>query len=130
MNKRREMAINNLFLLLHETREAFLSGSRGCSSTCKAIMYGTLTMQMRSSRLLPKPAAPFPNLSYEGLGGKVLSFTSPQWAVPDKLYFYKGDLTAGITNHHKCDDSSFTSLFTKKLNGCIEGLDLDGLDPA
>ncbi|OOO09296.1 hypothetical protein OAory_01105920 [Aspergillus oryzae] len=47
MNKYREEAISNLVTLLHDTRKAFLSGTRGCCFECSSIMYGALTKYMR-----------------------------------------------------------------------------------
>jgi hypothetical protein len=117
MNERRQAAVNNLIQVLHETREAFLSGIRGCGFECSSIMYGALSKQMHSNDLLlPRPAAPFPNLNYTYLVRKVLSFASPQWKDP----YY------GSSYCHNCYESSFTILFGK-LNDAIEGLDLDNL---
>ncbi|KAH1984739.1 hypothetical protein KXW88_001401 [Aspergillus fumigatus] len=72
MNDRREEAINNLIQVLHDTREALLSGTRGCGFECSSIMYGALSKEMRSNDLLPsRPAAPFANLNYASLVQKV-----------------------------------------------------------
>lgn len=80
MNKYRERAINNLIVVLHETRNAFLHGARGCCFECRSIMYGALTLQMQSVKLLsPKPEAPFPDLSYNYLVRMAMAFTSPAW---------------------------------------------------
>ncbi|KGO46310.1 hypothetical protein PEX2_066600 [Penicillium expansum] len=124
MNKRREEAINNLVILLHQTREAFISRSRGCNFECSSMMYGALTIQMQSSDLLsPKPEAPFPNLNYKYLTQNVLSFTSPRWSVPPIEHF-RGYAT---TYTHECSNSSFTSLFAD-LKDYIGGLELNSID--
>ncbi|KAF7136974.1 hypothetical protein CNMCM5793_006678 [Aspergillus hiratsukae] len=119
MNSHRQQAIDNIFLLLHNQHEAFLSGSRGCGFECSSMMYGALTKQMQSNSLLsPGPVAPFLGLSYKQLVRKLLSFQSPQWYGPSSRY----------SNHsprylHNCSDSSFASLFGT-LNDDIEGLTL------
>ncbi|OQE06917.1 hypothetical protein PENVUL_c016G00662 [Penicillium vulpinum] len=83
MDKSRQEAIENVILLLYETREAFLSGNRGCEFECKSIMYGALTMQIRSRPLLsPRPAPPFLGISHENLIQAVSSFRSPYWYKP------------------------------------------------
>ncbi|PKY04456.1 hypothetical protein P168DRAFT_297303 [Aspergillus campestris IBT 28561] len=80
MDDRRQGAITDLVLRLHETREKFLSGSRGCGYECSSIMYGTLTKQMQSNALLwPRPEVPFLDLNYISLVQRVLSFKSPGW---------------------------------------------------
>ncbi|CAI7575171.1 unnamed protein product [Penicillium viridicatum] len=123
MNKSREEAINSLVYLLHATLEAFLSRSRGCSFECSSIMYGALTIHMESIGILPpKPAGPFPNLSYNDLTRKVSSFTSPQWY--DRSSGYSGYRTVYA---HACPNSSFTSIFAD-LNVCVQGLDLNSID--
>jgi hypothetical protein len=119
MNSCRQDAIENVMLLLRTTWEAFLSGNRGCKFECKSIMYGALTIQIRSSQLLsPTPETPFPGLGYKDLVREVLSFTSPRW--------YGASSDPAKRNRHNCPDSSFTSLFAV-LNHSIEGLDLDKL---
>ncbi|PYI12642.1 hypothetical protein BO78DRAFT_402522 [Aspergillus sclerotiicarbonarius CBS 121057] len=118
MNERRQEAIQNLVLLLHETRDALLTGHRGCDFECSSIMYGALTKQMQSCNLLsPRPAAPFPNLKYKCLVQQVLSFKSPQWRTPSSYYY-----------DHNCSASSFTSLFEElDKSPAIKGLDLYSL---
>ncbi|KAJ5876400.1 uncharacterized protein N7529_001984 [Penicillium soppii] len=99
INKSRENAIHNLVITLHETRGAFLDGTRGCYFECRSFMYGTLTMQMQSSNLLsPNPKAPFLNLNY---------------MIWCKL----------SSNFHDCPDASFASFFAI-LKDPLEGLDL------
>lgn len=118
MDDRRQKAITDLILRLHETHEEFLSGSRGCGYECSSIMYGALTKKMQSNALLcPRPEIPFVDLNYRSLVLRVSSFTSPNW---DNAYSSYG------INVHSCADSSFKSIFGK-LSGTIEGLDLDGL---
>ncbi|KAJ5425196.1 hypothetical protein N7465_000266 [Penicillium sp. CMV-2018d] len=118
MNKSREEAINNLVHLLHATLEAFLSRSRGCRLECSSIMYGALAIHMESIHILsPKPAGPFPNLNYNDLRQKVLSFGSPPWC---EIYSRHG-------SSHVCHDSSFRSLF-QDLDYSIEGLNLVSLN--
>lgn len=120
MNKSRQEAIGNVVSLLHETREAFLNGNRGCGFECKSIMYGALTMQMQSNNLLsPKPTTPFYFLKYDNLIQMVPSFRSPRWSESS------ADISKRRPTYcHDCPDSSFTSLF-ENLNHSIEGLDLD-----
>ncbi|KAE8337848.1 hypothetical protein BDV24DRAFT_177204 [Aspergillus arachidicola] len=121
MNKHREEAINNLVTFLHDTREALLSGNRGCGFECSSIMYGALTKEMRSINLfLPRPEAPFSGLIYKDLVNKVLSFTMPRWTTPSQGY------RSGY--QHSCSDSSFEALFGM-LNDTIQGLDLHDLTP-
>ncbi|KUM59959.1 hypothetical protein ACN42_g7184 [Penicillium freii] len=123
MNKSREEAINNLVHLLHATLEAFLSRSQGCSFECSSIMYGALTIHMESIDILsPKRAARFPNLNYNDLTQKVLSFTSPQW-----YDLSSGDSGYRIVYDHACPNSSFASIFAD-LNVCVQGLDLNSID--
>ncbi|KAL4951824.1 hypothetical protein BDW69DRAFT_31181 [Aspergillus filifer] len=111
MNVRREEAINDLVVQLHGICDTFLSGSRGCSFECSSIMYGALTKQMQSDvQLSPKPAAPFPGLTYNHLVRKILSLKSPVW------YTSSG-------RSHRCSDSSFTRLIGK-FDDHINGLDL------
>jgi hypothetical protein len=121
MNSCRQDAIENVMLLLRTTWEAFLSGNRGCRFECKSIMYGALTIQIRSSQLLsPTPETPFPGLSYKDLVREVISFISPQW------YGASDPAKRNRSFCHNCPDSSFTPLFAV-LNHSIEGLDLDKL---
>ncbi|KAE8309380.1 hypothetical protein BDV41DRAFT_580579 [Aspergillus transmontanensis] len=124
MNKYREEAISNLVTLLHDTREALLSGTRGCCFECSSITYGALTKDMRSVDLyLPRPEAPFPGLNYKGLVQKVLSFTVPRWTRWDDTY---DDYSP--VYQHSCSDSSFKALLGI-LNDTIQGLDLHNLIP-
>ncbi|KAJ5775855.1 uncharacterized protein N7511_000866 [Penicillium nucicola] len=119
INKCRENAIHNLVITLHETRGAFLDGTRGCCFECRSFMYGTLTMQMQSSNLLsPKPKAPFLNLNYNGLVKTILAFRSPRWYGSNTSYSsYRS------SDFHDCPDASFASLFAI-LKDPLEGLDL------
>ncbi|KAJ9217576.1 hypothetical protein DTO166G4_758 [Paecilomyces variotii] len=113
----RQKAINNLFTLLQEKREALLSGSEGCGFECSSIMYGALTKQMQSNGLLsPAPEAPFLGLNYKELVRKVLSFKSPPWYTPDSNYssYRRPSL-------HSCPHSTFQSLFGV-LNDTLGGL--------
>ncbi|KAJ5746583.1 hypothetical protein N7520_011765 [Penicillium odoratum] len=110
-------ALDSLVTLLHETRDAFIHGSRGCCYECRSIMYGALTMQMQSNNLLsPKPETPFPNLSYHSLVRRVLAFTSPQWCVSSRGY-------ARYQSDHDCPDACFEFVFTM-LKDSLEGLEL------
>jgi hypothetical protein len=119
INKCRENAIHNLVITLHETRGAFLDGTRGCCFECRSFMYGTLTMQMQSSNLLsPKPKAPFLNLNYNDLVQTVLAFKSPRWYGSNTSYS-----SYGSSSFHDCPDASFASLFAI-LKDPLEGLDL------
>ncbi|KAK6816096.1 hypothetical protein RU639_009055 [Aspergillus parasiticus] len=126
MNRYREEAISNLVTLLHDTREALLSGTRGCCFECSSIMYGALTKEIRSVDLfLARPEAPFPGLNYKDLVRKVLSFTVPRWntrrsPIPGH--------TSSPFSQHSCSDSSFKALFGN-LNDNIQGLDLHDLIP-
>ncbi|KAE8411025.1 hypothetical protein BDV36DRAFT_289090 [Aspergillus pseudocaelatus] len=121
MNISREDAITNLVTLLHDRREALLSGTRGCGFECSSIMYGALTKEMRSAELfLPRPEAPFPGLNYKDLVRKVQSFKIPRWDSRTLSYPYH--------SQHSCFDSSFKNLFGM-LNDTIEGLDLHSLIP-
>jgi hypothetical protein len=123
MNERREKAINNLIVLLHETRDAFLHGTRGCCFECRSIMYGALTMQMQSSNLLlPKPETPFPNLNYNSLVRRVLAFTSPAWY--DSSSNYSSYSTYRSSYMHCCSDASFATIFGI-LEDSLEGLELN-----
>ncbi|KAJ9402136.1 hypothetical protein DTO282F9_900 [Paecilomyces variotii] len=113
----RQKAINNLFTLLQEKREALLSGSEGCGFECSSIMYGALTKQMQSNGLLsPAPEAPFLGLNYKELVRKVLSFKSPPWYTPDSNYssYRRPSL-------HSYPHSTFQSLFGV-LNDTLGGL--------
>ncbi|KAJ5926369.1 hypothetical protein N7516_008142 [Penicillium verrucosum] len=123
MNESREKAINNLIVLLHETRNAFLHGTRGCGFECRSIMYGALTMEMQSSNLLvPKPENPSPNLDYNSLMQRVMAFRSPGWYVSSSIY--SGYSSYGSSSMHRCSDSSFASVFDK-LEDSLEGLELN-----
>jgi hypothetical protein len=65
-------------------------------------MLGALTKYMHSSGLLsPKPAAPFPGLSYYQLLETVRGFTSPQWHSHSGYLRY---------SWHNCGEPSFSSL--------------------
>ncbi|KAJ5654534.1 hypothetical protein N7490_001537 [Penicillium lividum] len=117
MNVRRQEALDSLFTLLHETRNAFMNGTRGCCFECCSIMYGALTMQMQSNNLLsPKPETPFPNLSYHSLVQRVLAFKSPRWCGSFTGY-------SGYRSGHDCPNASFGSVFTM-LEDSLEGLEL------
>jgi hypothetical protein len=118
MNEHRQSAIEGLFRLLHETRDELLSGRRGCGYECSSIMYGALSKQMQSDALLsPRPAAPYPSLTYKSLVQRVSSFKSPQWCGPSSHY---------ARYQHRCPASSFETLFGE-LKDIIEGLDLEDL---
>ncbi|RAL02499.1 uncharacterized protein BO80DRAFT_379015 [Aspergillus ibericus CBS 121593] len=118
MNDRRQEAINNLVVLVHETREALLSGSQGCGFECSSMMYGALSKQMHSSNLLsPRPAAPFPNLIYKDLVQQLLAFKSPRWYGYDSSSYYD-------SYSHQCSASSFKSIF-RNLDSTVHGLDLE-----
>ncbi|KAJ5903149.1 hypothetical protein N7504_005532 [Penicillium tannophilum] len=124
MNQSREKAIESLIVFLHETRDAFLDGPRGCSFECRSIMYGSLTKHMQSSNLLlPKPEAPFPGLNYGHLVQKAMSFTSPKWFESASTYSSYGS-SYGTRIRHTCDDSSFESVFAI-LKDPFEGLELN-----
>lgn len=113
VNDGREKAIKRLIVLLHETRDAFIDGPRGCSFECRSIMYGALTTNMQSNNLLlPKPEAPFPGLNYNYLVQKVLEFTSPEWH------------RFGSYSRHSCNDSTFASVFAIPKDS-FEGLELN-----
>lgn len=102
MRESREEGIKNLVNWLHETRDAFLKGTRGCDFECRSMAYGALSLQMQSSNLLsPKPEIPFPNLTYSILVERILAFESP----------------------HHCDHASFSSIFPT-LNKSLDGLKL------
>ncbi|KAJ5424577.1 hypothetical protein N7445_010550 [Penicillium cf. griseofulvum] len=120
INKCRENAIRNLVITLHETRGAFLDGTRGCCFECRSFMYGTLSMQMQSNNLLsPRPKAPFLNLNYSDLVKTVLAFKSPRWYDSNTSY----SSYTRSSNFHDCPDASFASLFAI-LKAPLEGLDL------
>jgi hypothetical protein len=122
MNICRHEAIENLVTLLHETRNAFLNGTRGCGFECRSIMYGALTVGMESSNLLsPKPVAPFPNLNYNRLARKIMAFKSPRWH----------EITSGYSSYgssypHSCSNATFAPIFAL-LDGSLGGLELEGL---
>ncbi|KAJ5667185.1 hypothetical protein N7507_003049 [Penicillium longicatenatum] len=119
MNERREEAINSLVVLLHGTRDAFLNSTRGCNFECRSIMFGALTIQMQSSKLLlPKSETPFPGLTYNCLVQKISTFTSPKWSS-----FYRYNYAHNCSEHY-CSDASFESIF-EELKGSLEGLKLD-----
>ncbi|KAJ6092676.1 hypothetical protein N7486_007965 [Penicillium sp. IBT 16267x] len=121
MNEGREVAIKNLIVLLHETRDAFIHGSRGCCFECRALMYGALTMRMESIHLLsPKPETPFLGLNHSSLVQKVMEFTSPRWydAIQSGYSAYRPSYV------HSCSDSSFASVFAI-LKDPLEGLELN-----
>lgn len=118
MNDHRQSAIEGLFRLLHETRDELVSGRRGCGYECSSIMYGALSKQMQSDALLsPRPAAPYPGLTYKSLVQRVSSFKSPEWYGSSSRY---------ARYQHKCPASSFGMLFGE-LKDIIEGLDLEDL---
>ncbi|KAH8693843.1 hypothetical protein BGW36DRAFT_463486 [Talaromyces proteolyticus] len=118
MNDCRELCIDNIVILLHEKQDALLSGIQGCSFECSSIMYGALTKQIQSNRLLsPRPVAPFLRLNYKQLVQSLLSFQSPQWS--SQAY-------STVSPFHSCDYSSFESIFGQ-LNDSIDGLQLDSL---
>ncbi|KAJ5523226.1 hypothetical protein N7513_012770 [Penicillium frequentans] len=120
MNDSREKAIESLIVLLHDTRDAFLDGPRGCSFECRSIMYGSLTKHMQSSNLLlPKPEAPFQGLNHEHLVQKAMSFTSPVWFDSASTYS-----SYGSGYRHICGDNSFASVFAI-LKDSFEGLELN-----
>ncbi|KGO74513.1 hypothetical protein PITC_099050 [Penicillium italicum] len=120
MNECREKAISDLIDLLHETRDAFLHGTRGCVFECSSIMYGALSMQMQSSKLLlPKTGAPLPNLNYNCFVQTVMAFKSPKWC--DTHSGYSG---YGSCYPHNCSDASFASVFAT-LEDSLAGLELD-----
>ncbi|KAJ6015255.1 hypothetical protein N7540_009846 [Penicillium herquei] len=122
MNIRREEAIDNLITLLHETRDAFIHGNRGCCFECRSVMYGALTMQMHSNNLLsPKPETPFTNLAYHSLVRRILAFTSPQWESPKTYSSYQSYRS---NSRHDCPNASFESIFMM-LNDYLEGLELE-----
>ncbi|OAX83944.1 hypothetical protein ACJ72_01685 [Emergomyces africanus] len=82
INYGRENAIQKLIHLLHEKHQTLLYNTNRCSFECRAIMYGSLTLEMQSNELYsPKPEAPFLGLSYNGLVQTVLSFKSPTGAM-------------------------------------------------
>lgn len=119
MKEYREKAINNLVVLLHETRHNFSHGTPGRPSECRSIMYRALTMQMQlSSLLLPKPENPFPNLNYNSLAHRVIAFTSPGWY--DLSSSYSGYSNYRSSSMHRCSDASFVSVF-EKLEGSLGG---------
>ncbi|KAJ5661175.1 uncharacterized protein N7484_000547 [Penicillium longicatenatum] len=119
MNECREEAINSLIVLLHETRDAFLNSTRGCNFECRSIMFGALTIQMQSSKLLlPKSETPFPGLTYNCLVQKISTFTSPKWSS-----FYRYNYQHNCSEHY-CSDASFKSIF-EELKGSLEGLKLE-----
>ncbi|EDN09148.1 predicted protein [Histoplasma mississippiense (nom. inval.)] len=114
INYGRENAIQKSILLLHKEQRTLLYNGNGCSFECRSIMYGALTLEMQSNELYsPKPEAPFPGLSYNGLVQRVLSFKSPKW--------YRSP--SGYYNCHTCLHSSFNSLLGPLDEG-IGGLDL------
>ncbi|KAL4772406.1 hypothetical protein BDW60DRAFT_222340 [Aspergillus nidulans var. acristatus] len=116
IDDRRQAEIAGLIFQLHETRDQLQNGSKGCGFECSSIMYGALTKQMhQNALLLPRPAAPFPGLSYRSLVQVVSSFKSPVWSNPRPYY---------SREKHECDYSSFRLLFGM-LKDTIEGLDLD-----
>lgn len=122
MEKSRREAIENVMLHIHQTCEDFLSGNQGCGFECKSIMYGALSLQIRSSHLLsPTPVTPFPCISYRNLIQELLSFISPRWYESSASFPKRGHAL-----HHNCSDSSFTTLFAN-FNPSIEGLQLDEL---
>lgn len=82
MSDHRQSAIECLVRLLHETRDDLLSGRRGCGFECSSIMYGALSKQMQSDALLsPRPAAPYPSLTYISLVQRVSSFNRQSGTV-------------------------------------------------
>ncbi|KAL2838627.1 hypothetical protein BJY01DRAFT_257973 [Aspergillus pseudoustus] len=116
MNSRREEVIGLAITTLHETREAFLNESQGCSFECSSIMYGALTKELRSNGLLsPRPAAPFDGLRHRVLVERMSHFQSPCWATYNRY----GCL-------HGCSTSSFSTMF-RHLVVPIEGLQQDQL---
>ncbi|KAJ5731576.1 uncharacterized protein N7483_006084 [Penicillium malachiteum] len=129
MNTCRQEAIDNLITLLHETRDAFIHGTRGCCFECRSIMYGALTIHMNSYDLLsPKPEAPFMNLTYHSLVQRVLAFQSPQWYSPLSGYSDYSSFSSYRSNSrhspHACSNASFKSIFTM-LKGYLEGLEFE-----
>lgn len=122
MEKTRREAIENVMLHIHQKCEDFLSGDQGCGFECKSIMYGALTLQIRSRHLLsPTPVSPFPGISYRNLIQEVLSFRSPRWYESSASFPKRGHAL-----RHDCPDSSFKILFAD-FNHSIEGLQLDEL---
>ncbi|KAJ5882820.1 uncharacterized protein N7473_011082 [Penicillium subrubescens] len=119
INEGREKAIHNLILLLDETRDAFLLGTRGCRFECRSIMYGALTMQMQSNNLLsPEKKGPFPNLNYRSLVQGVKAFKSPEWYDSSSRYS-----SYGSSHVQRCAEASFASIFGG-LEESLEGLEL------
>lgn len=117
MSDHRQSAIEGLVRLLHETRDDLLSGRRGCGFECSSIMWGALSKQMQSDTLLsPRPAAPYPSLTYISLVQRVSSFNRQKWYGSSSRY---------ARYRHKCPASSFGMLFGELKD--IEGLDLEDL---
>lgn len=117
MNLRRHDAISVIFSTLNKRRDAFLSGSRGCSFECGSIMFGALTKHMHSNSLLsPQPRTPFIGLNYNGLMKAVHDFKSPEWNPSNSSYssFYQ----------HSCGDSSISSLINNIPEDAAKGLSL------
>lgn len=118
MNRARQAGISKIVDLVQEIHTNFFKGSRGCSFECRSIMYGALTQEMESNGLLsPEFMHPFPGTNYNELVRKVRSFNSPQWYDSPSYGSYHSRY------QHKCEDSSFASLFSG-LTDSIVGLDL------
>ncbi|EQL37997.1 hypothetical protein BDFG_01014 [Blastomyces dermatitidis ATCC 26199] len=118
MNDFRQKAIENRITQLHERRESFLKGDRGCGFECSSIMFGALTKHMHSNNLLsPRPVAPFEELNYRDLIDKLLSLQEPRWFSSLSESYYES------ISRHDCQDSALISPRGALVNN-MEGLSL------
>ncbi|GIC87613.1 uncharacterized protein Aud_003998 [Aspergillus udagawae] len=116
MNRKRQQTICKIILQLQREREAFMTGSKGCSFECSSIMLGSLTKQMLSKGLLESEVEfYYRGFNVTDLIKSVQSFLAPNWRV--SIYSHQ----QGYINHN-CPHSSFSRLGGS--GDTVEGLKL------
>ncbi|KAH7357590.1 hypothetical protein BKA66DRAFT_552777 [Pyrenochaeta sp. MPI-SDFR-AT-0127] len=88
INLERHAAIEELIKGLHNLLDKYRSVDYSCPSnsahsfSCGSILLGALTREMdRLSLLMPRPRAPFLNLSFDDVCEKILTIKSPEWYI-------------------------------------------------
>ncbi|GKZ32609.1 hypothetical protein AbraIFM66950_002127 [Aspergillus brasiliensis] len=113
INARRVKAIWELMSHVYGVQNDYLSGERGCSFECSAILYGALTKNLcmyglRESDFRP----PFPHRSYKYLVHVIDRFRLPRWYDPRSSKYLCWQYC-----EHECHDAHFWEL---RAGRCFE----------
>jgi hypothetical protein len=118
IEQKRQESINRIMTCLHDLLAKLCEGN-GCSFECSSILLGALTKEMHARHLLsPRPAIPFPGLSFAEIAESVRAFRSPRWWSQ-----------YGTRSRHNCSLDADLNSIVDSVENSMGGLTLEDLSP-